>query len=672
MASPFVGTLKSSRPTRRTRPKPASRLVVVGNGMVSAKFCEALIDEQLHEHLSITVIGAETRPAYDRIKLSTYVDHRDAGRLLLRPSAWYDEHRITLRLGVAVTSIDRPAKTLTLADGSTLPYDQLVLATGSRPFVPPIPGRELPGVHVYRSIDDLDAIIAAARGKESAVVIGGGLLGLEAAQAVQKLGLRPSVVERARFLMPAQLNEPAALRLRKIVEAQDIRLFLGKSSTVIEADGDRLRLTFDGSETTGTDLVVISAGIAPVTELAAEAGLAVGTRGGVVVNRHLETEDPEVFAIGECALLDGRIYGLAAPGFTMARHLAARLAGRKLAPLPEPDLSTRLKMLGADVVTIGNPLDEGTRHEFADGISYRMIATDPKGVIRGGLGVGPWDESGRVHSLFEEGAVLRENELRRFTADGSLLAGGRLSSVNQWPDHRVVCNCMNVTKGRLVASLDSCGRDPDKLAAATEASTVCGSCRPLVEELCGQASSPPARPVGARALIVVSALALVAVLAAILFPPPEIAGSVESLRYQVDQLWRDRVFKQISGFTLTGIFLVGLLISLRKRLRWFRIGHFARWRVFHALFGLIALLALFAHTGFHFGHNLNFWLMFVFVALNLLGAGAGIVASIESRGTSAAAIRARRIRPFLVWGHILLFWPLPVLLTFHILSVYLY
>lgn len=672
MNSPYAGTLKRSRASRRPRPAAGSRLVIVGNGMVGAKFCEALADEGLTEPLSVTVVGAEPRPAYDRIKLSTYVDHRNAGRLELRPAAWYAEHGIELRLGVAVTSIDRETRSLTLADGSFLSYDLLVLATGSRPFVPPIPGRDLPGVFVYRSIEDLDAIIAAATGKQSATVIGGGLLGLEAAQAVQKLGLKASVVERARFLMPAQLNEPAAGLLRKIVESQGIRLFLGKGSTEIEPESGRLRLTFDGDEQTTADLVVISAGITPATELADEAGLAVGARGGVVVNAHLETEDPAVFAIGECALLHGRIFGLAAPGFTMARHLAARLAGHKLRPLPEPDLSTRLKMLGADVVTIGNPLDEGTRHEFSTDDRYRMVIADPKGVIRGGLGVGPWEESGRVHSLFQEQAILRPAELKKFAEEGSLLTGGRQSAVPQWPDHRVVCNCMNVTKGQLVACLESCGRDPDRLAAKTEASTVCGSCRPLLEELCGEPTTGRRRPVAARSLLVVSLLALVAVLATILAPSPTTADSVESLQYRIDQLWRDRVFKQVSGYTLAGLFTIGLLFSLRKRLRWFRIGHFARWRVFHTLFGLFALVALFAHTGFRFGHNLNFWLMLVFVGLNLAGAAAGVVAAIESHGTSTAAVRARRARPVLTWLHILLFWPLPVLLTFHILSVYLY
>lgn len=671
MRSHYATRRQSRRPSRRPALPGGSRLVVIGNGMVGCKLCEALVELNLHQHLAITVIGAEDHPAYDRIKLSSYVDHRSPSRLILQDAAWYARHSIDLRLGTSVDSIDRQWKNLTLSTGEVLPYDVLVLATGSRPFVPPITGVDLPGVHVYRTLADLERIIAAASGKRSAVVIGGGLLGLEAAQAVATLGLDAIVIERARHLMPQQLNEAAATILRQNIEAQRIRLVLGCASTTILPVDDHLRLEFNGDRSVETDLVIVSAGIQPNSELAAEAGLAVGARGGIVVDAHLETNDPAVFAIGECALLHGRIWGLAAPGYAMARHLAARFAGQRLVPLPEPDLSTRLKMLGADVVTIGTPLEEGTRHEFQDKNRYRLLLTGRGGELLGALGVGPWPEDGRVRSLYEEKARLRPVEIEHFKTTGDLIVSGSLDNVGQWPDHRVVCNCTGATKGQLVNCLARCGRDPDQLAATTGASTVCGSCRPLVEELCG-APAAASRPVAARALMTASALGLVAVLLALFAPPLPAADSVSSWQFQLEQLWRDNLLKQITGFTLTALFVIGLLFSLRKRLRWFRIGHFARWRAFHAWFGALSLGALFAHTGFRFGHNLNLWLMLCFVSLNLLGALAGMVAAVESRGTSRAALTARRFRPVLVWAHLVLFWPLPVLLVFHVLSVYLY
>lgn len=671
MASTYTGIQRKRRASRRSKPAAGTRLLVIGNGMVGCKFLEVLVDRGLHQHFRVTVVGDEPSPAYDRIKLSTYVDHRDSSQLELRPLSWYQEHGIELRRSTRAIRLDRESKQVELSDHSSINYDLLVLATGSRPFVPPIEGRDLPSVFTYRNLADLDQIIEATRGRQKATVIGGGLLGLEAAQAVQKLGLKTAVIERAGFLMPQQLNQTAAELLHATVTAQGIKLHLGVSSTRIERAEDSLQLILDEQVNEPTDIVIISAGITPNSELADQAMLHVGARGGVVVNRHLETEDPAIFAIGECALMSGRIYGLAAPGFMMARHLAARLAGEKTKPLPDLDTSTRLKMLGANVVSIGNPLEEGTRHEHSQDEIYRMVLTNSKSELIGAMGVGPWDESGRVHSLFEENARLRETEIARFKEQGSLIMRGKLSQIAHWPDQRIVCNCMGVTKGTLVGCMAKCGADPDSLAKATSASTVCGSCRPLLEELCGEAPRDT-RPIGARALLITSGIALLLVLITIFTPGPAMADSVESVRYKIEQLWRDSLLKQITGFSLLGVFTIGLLLSLRKRIRWFRIGHFARWRVFHALFGVLSLVVLFAHTGFRFGHNLNFWLMLTFVGINLAGAAAGIVSAIESHGTSELALKARRFRPFLVWSHIILFWPLPVLLTFHILSVYLY
>ena len=637
--------------------------------MVGGKFCEYLTQSKLGDLLEITVVGKEPLPAYDRINLSTYVEHKDAKQLIFNSEDWYQEQGITLLTGTEVVAVDPKLKCITLSDDSKHNYDALVFATGSRPFVPPIPGGDHPDVFLYRNIADLEAIITAAEGKTKAAVIGGGLLGLEAAQAVQKLGLKAAVIERASFLMPRQLNETASALLQHAIEEQDIDLLLGKGSTTIEPSGEQLKLVFDKGDPLDCDLVIISAGITPNSELAQETGLETGLRGGIVVNHHFETTEDDIFAIGECALLDGNIYGLAAPGYAMARHLIARLEGQKIAPFPDPDLSTRLKMLGVDVITIGDPLEEGHRIEFSTDTLYRMLILGPKGELRGGLGVGDWPEGGKIQSLYAEGQFIKKKEEEYFLAEGIIQPGGE-APVAQWPDERIVCNCMGVTKGQLVSCLAKCKNDPKLLAAETSASSVCGSCEPLLEELCGTPAL--SKPRGARALLILSILALLGVLTAIFLPPPAMADSVESFRYEIDQFWRDNLIKQITGYTLMGIFLIGLLLSLRKRIKWFRFGHFAYWRVFHTAFGIIALIALFVHTGFRFGHNLNFWLMFTFVALNLLGALAGVVAAIESKGNSKAALTARRFRPVLVYGHLVLFWPLPVLLTFHILSVYLY
>jgi len=538
-------------------------LLVVGNGMVGAKFCEYLVQEKLARSLEVKVVGAEPLPAYDRIRLSTYVGNRDISKLVLYPESWYADHGIGLLTGNAVEAIDRGKKEVLLSDGSRIGYDVLVLATGSRPFVPPIEGADLPGVFFYRTVADLDAIIAATEGSKEATVIGGGLLGLEAVQAVQKLGLSTAIVERARFLMPQQLNEAASRLLEKIVRSQDIALHLGVGSTTISRCGGRLNLCFDGEGRRGSDLVIISAGITPNSELAEDCGLPVGVRGGVVVDGYFGTEDDSIFAIGECALLNGRTYGLAAPGYAMARHLAGRLGGKKMASFPEPDLSTRLKMLGAEVITIGRPLEEGRRIEFSSDGHYRMITLGVGGLLEGGLGVGPWPEAGKIQTLYAERALIREKERHYFEQEGVLSSDGDQLDVSHWPEERVVCNCMSIKKGKLVNSIEACGRDPDRLASLTGASNVCGSCRPLLEQLCGTPVSVQ-KQVAGRSLFTVSVLAVFAVLATLLISPPAVADSVESWEYQIEQLWRDSVIKQITGYTLTAIFMAGLLISLRK------------------------------------------------------------------------------------------------------------
>ncbi|MGJ8697668.1 MAG: FAD-dependent oxidoreductase [Verrucomicrobiaceae bacterium] len=671
MSRIFHGALRNLSPTRRPTSKEASHLVIVGNGMVGAKLCEALVEEGLNTRLNITVIGGEPVPAYNRVKLSTYVDHRDPEKLETHPLAWYQEHNITLNTGVRVTAIDRDSKTLTLSSGDPISYTDLVIATGSRPFVPPIPGSESDKVFLYRTLEDLDRIITAADGKKSATVIGGGLLGLEAAQALQSLNLQTAVIERANFLMPQQLDQRAAEILENKIKDQKIDLHLGIQNTRIteQPKGKGLELTLDQNTTFKTDLVVISAGIKPNSEIAEDANLPIGVRGGIVVNGHLETEDPHIFAIGECALLHGRTYGLVAPGYAMAKHFASRFAGKKLRPLEPLDMSTRLKMLGVSVTTIGEPLQESQRLEFIEGDTYRMLAIGRKRTLLGALAIGPWNETGQIQSNYLNTFKISRKQETHFLKHGELFPNQTIEDPSAWPENRIVCNCLGISKGQINACRLACQNDPDLVARKTGASTVCGSCSPLVAQLCGTVSTFKRPRLGIAALLITSVIALLATISTIVFPGVSMADSVESTWYKIDQLWRDNFIKQITGYSLVGIFLIGLIISLRKRFSWFTWGQFTTWRFFHSAFGLISLGALWVHTGFHFGSNLNFWLMAVFVLLNLLGAVAGIITAIESKGTWSAA---RRLRPILTWAHLILFWPLPVLITFHVMSVYLY
>ncbi|WP_193214537.1 FAD-dependent oxidoreductase [Luteolibacter marinus] len=659
-------------PRLSRKPGSASpkHLVVAGNGIASLRFCEEAIACGLTRKFKITILGGEKLPAYDRVRLSQYVKARSADPLLFHSESWYRDNGIALFTGDPVAAIYPEAHKIVTGSGREHFYDELVLATGSSAFVPPIPGTDLPGVFVYRTVDDLDAIIRFASGKKSAAVIGGGLLGLEAAQALDELGLETTILERSAFPMPRQLNAAAGKLVSEKIRKLGLELRTGFSTREISRAGGQLRMTGQNGVELTTDLIVISTGILPNSAIAAEAGLACGVRGGVIVDDQLRTSDPHIHAVGECALHRGEIYGLAAPATAMARHVARSLAGKKPRPFEKPDLSTRLKMLGIDVVTIGDPLDRGTTLEFTTDDSYRLITLDAKQRPVGALGIGDWPESSLIHGWHLEGRAMRQKEIEGFTNTGTIDVAAASASAVSWPAERLVCNCMRVTKGNLCHAMAAGAACPADLAAATGASTVCGSCLPLLEELCGAPVSAR-RSLSPTLLIVAAVAALIAIAAVFLVRIPT-ATSVESFTYRLDRFWSDTQPKQITGYSLLGVSLLGLAISLRKRIPRFRFGTFARWRLFHAAFGLVSLGVLFAHTGFRFGSNLNASLMGVFVGLNLLGALAGIAAGLESRGGPRSATFARRVRPGLTVAHYILFWPLPVLLGFHIASAYLY
>ncbi len=328
-------------------------LVVVGHGMVGHHFLEDCVNRNLHQQYQIIVFGEERYAAYDRVHLSEYFGGRSADSLSLVAGEFFADNGIELRLSQQIVAIDRDAHVVRTVSGHETHWDKLVLATGSYPFVPPVPGNDLPGCFVYRTLDDLDNIAAHAAGSRRGVVIGGGLLGLEAANALKQLGLETHVVEFAPNLMAVQLDSDGAAMLRKKIEALGVGVHTSKSTTEIATADDGLVLRFADGEQLETDMVVFSAGIRPQDALARSSGLAVGERGGICIDDGCRTSDPDVLAIGECALWEGKIFGLVAPGYQMARVAAAVLAGEEKR-FTGADMSTKLKLLGVDVASFGD------------------------------------------------------------------------------------------------------------------------------------------------------------------------------------------------------------------------------------------------------------------------------------------------------------------------------
>ncbi|MEH6406241.1 MAG: FAD-dependent oxidoreductase, partial [Leeuwenhoekiella sp.] len=318
------------------------RIIVVGNGMVGYKFCEKLVAKENRGDYTITVFGEEPRPAYDRVHLSEYFADKSADELLMAPRTWYEEHDIELRTSELISHINLNEKQVITYKHQVFEYDYLVLATGSFPFVPPIKGSDKAGVFVYRTIEDLDAMKTYAskiklQGKTRAAVLGGGLLGLEAANAAKELGLEAHVVEFAPRLMPRQLDQAASDMLQHKIESLGIGIHLGKATKEIVGEEHIELMDFADETELKVDMLIISAGIRPRDELALNAGLKVGDRGGIWVNNTMRTSDESVFAIGEAALYNNMIYGLVAPGYDMADVAVEQITGGDKVMVPSRD-----------------------------------------------------------------------------------------------------------------------------------------------------------------------------------------------------------------------------------------------------------------------------------------------------------------------------------------------
>ncbi len=650
---------------RRIAAPPALRLVIVGNGMVGWKLCQELVARGRHTRDTITVFGEEPRPAYDRVHLTRLFARNDPDALLLSPRAWYESHRIALHTGDPVVAIDRERQTITTRRGVIAPYDRLVLATGSRPWVPPMQGADTPGVFVYRTIEDIDAIRAYAQGKRHATVIGGGLLGLEAAQALLDLGLHATVIERGPGLMARQLTPASAELLRRKVEALGVRVLLHHDTAAARArDKGGLTLSFSAHEPIDCDLLIVAAGIRPRQELAEACGLPCDRRGGIVVDDQLATADPNILAIGECAAHRGIVYGLAAPGYLMAEVAAERLAGRG-ATFEGSPLSARLKLLGVDVAALGEFQDDGETLQHVTPDSHRELIFR-RGRLVGAITVGPNPEIGRLQDAVERRRFIWPWRRSRYSATGLLWNADAGAHPGLWPAATVVCNCKGITRGALSAACQQGCRTADDLARATGASTVCGSCRPLLDQIIGVAETA-ARPVAGRGALLAVCATAACVAAALWAAKPFAVGTSVEHEPAWHVLLTDPAWRRITGFVILGFAITSLLLSLRKRIRRFALGDFGWWRVLHAALGLAGLAGLFAHTGLRLGNNFNRLLMLDFLGLVLLGTLAGAVVAIEAR---LDVLAARRLRTFWTWAHLVAVWPLPLLLSFHILSAY--
>jgi nitrite reductase (NADH) large subunit len=475
-----AGAPKANGTTRQT-------VVIVGNGMVSWKLCERLTDLDTDRRYQIVVFCEEPRPAYDRVGLTSFFEKSGPEEMLLAGLDWYKERGIRVLLGERATEISRKRRAIRSSSGEWVPYDVAVLATGSTPYVPAIPGVDKAGVFVYRTIEDLIGIREYAKRAKRAVVLGGGLLGLEAAKAVKDLGLDTHVAEFAPRLMPRQLDGAGARLLTRSIKALGVEVHLNVAAQRV-LGGERMEgVEFSEGDPIEAELLVVAAGIRPRDELAREAGLTVGDRGGVVVDDQLRTSDPNIRAIGECVLHRNIVYGLVAPGYEMARVVAANLTGDASAKFAGGDLSAKLKLLGVDVASFGDPFADATGgasilyEDLVKGIYKKLVISEDKTKLLGGILVGDAADYARLTAVMKSGQALPDAPEELIFGAREASGGGGAASLGESAQ---VCSCNNVTKREICHAIrrGECSSVAD-IKAKTKAGTGCGGCMPLVTDI---------------------------------------------------------------------------------------------------------------------------------------------------------------------------------------------
>lgn len=462
-------------------------LVVIGNGMVGQNFLETLVASSAYTDYQVVTFCEEPRVAYDRVHLSEYFSGKSAEDLSLVESGFFEKNNITLHLGDRAVRIDRDKKQVLSQKGERIAYDKVVIASGSYPFVPPMPGHDREGCLVYRTIEDLEAITGAAKNAKTGVVVGGGLLGLEAAKALTDLGLETHVVEFAPRLMAVQLDEGGAAMLRSKIEALGVTIHTSKNTQKI-IDGDQAihKMCFADGEELETDIVLFSAGIRPRDDIARDSFLEVGQRGGIVIDNQCLTSDPDIYAIGECALWNNQIFGLVAPGYQMARTVVAHLEEKEAAFLGS-DMSTKLKLMGVDVASIGDAhakTQGALVYTYQDGSSEiykRIVVSADKKNLLGAVLVGDSAGYGTLLQYCLNGIELPENP------DALILPSRSDESVGLGPDalpaSAQICSCHDVSKGQVCEAITAGCQDMGALKSETKAATGCGGCTALLKSV---------------------------------------------------------------------------------------------------------------------------------------------------------------------------------------------
>lgn len=645
------------------------RVLVIGSGPVGVRVANEILDRT--PNARVHLFSNEPFQPYNRVQLSSLLAGEVTPTDIELPLPANHRQRFTFSIA-AVTQIHAGEKRIEDALGNEHAYDKLVIATGARAHVPQIPGIDNQGVYTFRNLKDAESLYGRVARSRHIVVMGGGLLGLEAARGLLRFNTKVTLIQQGSHLMNRQLDEESAIQLQQQVEDLGIRVVTNAGVREILGDDRVTGVKTRSDEIINCDSVLLCAGIKPNVSLAREARLQVAN--GIVVNDAMQTSSPDIYAAGECSEHQGVTYGLVNPGYEQASVVADRISGGH-ASYGGTQTVSRLKVVGEQVVSFGEvadirqrPMQQVLVYRNTKQKVYRKVIIH-KGVLIGALGTGEWPESGRLQEAYKSGRHIWRWQHLLFVTTGRLWPLKNADDVRKWPASAIVCQCNGVTQGTLSEACQSLAVSAQPtvacLGAATGAGTVCGSCKPLLTQMLGEGAKLEKNQ-GWLWLLIGSALALMFAAFQVFMPEAQVADSVQADRW-FESIWNDKFWKQVTGFSLLGMTVIGLLMSLRKRLGFTWMGKFAYWRLAHSFLGVACALMLVFHTGFHLGENLNQLLMLSFLGVLVLGAAAGVIAGLLHR---LPASQAQMIQKVINYLHIVIAWPLPALLAAHIFSVY--
>jgi len=647
--------------------------VIVGTGPVGVRCAQKLLE--FCDEAQIVIYGAEIESPYNRVKLSQYLSRHVDREELDNPILGKIDHRLAEYTDRKVVAIDRAKKTVTDAEGNIQPYTKLILATGSNPTIPQIPGADLPCVYPFRSLRNTNDLIDLRERHADICVIGAGALGLEAATALKTPKNTVTLQSRGK-LLSGLLGEEGEEFLQSSLSALGVQLRVGDVLESIEQIGEKSTLFFGNGETLRVDAIVLCTGIQPEVTLAQQNGLE--TERGIIVNEWMQTSDPDIYAIGECAEHDRKVYQLVRPGYEQAEsccsHIRRNHGGEILErPYSGSYTDIQLKIAHIPCAIIGDVASDNIeqpenmrshvyRNRFK-GIYRRLFIRD--GIILGAVYIGSWDEAVNLRQAVAQEEKVSQRALKHFESDGRLFAKQPANNIKNFPDGYLVCQCNSVSKGELCKAISNGKRTLNELQQATTAGSVCGSCRPLMAELL-DAPVPNLVMRHAKGILITSTVSLLLIMLAILMPIPPVSESVQSGLFW-EKLWYDNFWKQVTGYSILVLCLFTAALSVRKRWQKLSVGHMDHWRYAHSLIGVIALATLAVHTGFRLGQNLNLALMLVFLGVTATGSLVGVFMARNHHWTD---LRLREHRKWWSRVHYALLWALPVLLAYHILAVY--